>query len=98
MCSNLMKHKLLALFAIISLIGLLPASLSTTSPSISIAFAKSDKCISSQEGASTSTACSTDKDSDFLSGEAKKECRESGAKCSSSQTGFGEFGNFFKPN
>jgi hypothetical protein len=53
-----------------------------------IALAKGDKCISAQNDGGTGTACTTEKQDERLSGEAKKECRESGAKCSSSQTGF----------
>ena len=58
-------------------------------------FANGDKCISAQneKGGVTTTACSDDKTHPGLSGEAKKECRDSGFKCSSSQTGFGESGN-----
>lgn len=89
----------LAIIAIIATMGLLTAAIATNLTTTNVAFAKGDKCISAQnEGGGTGTLCTTEKQDEGLSGEAKKECRESGAKCSSSQTGFGEFGNFFKPN
>ena len=94
-----MNNKLLAVIVIISSIGLLTVAIATTSPTTNVALAAGDKCISVQvDNGGTAILCSTNKQSPSLSGEAKKECRETGAKCSSSQTGFGEFGNFDKPN
>ena len=50
------------------------------------------KCLSSQSDTGTSLGCDQNKKEPFLSGETKKECRESNDKCSSSQTGYGEIG------
>jgi hypothetical protein len=55
---------------------------------------KADKCVSGRSGSSEGTACV--RDHPKIDNDVKKGCRESGAKCSSSQTGNGEFGNFFK--
>lgn len=61
--------------------------------------AKGDKCLVNKDG--EFGICDTDKKSSELSNEAKRDCREGGGphspKCSSSQTGYGEFDNF-KPN
>ena len=54
-------------------------------------FAGGDKCISVKgQGITT---CSEDKKNSAFSGESKKQCREEGNKCSSSQTDNGEFHN-----
>jgi len=82
----------MAIIAIIASVGLLTVTIASALPTM-IAFAKGDKGISTQDDSgNTGTACHTNKKNDAVSGEAKKECRESGAKCSSSQTGFGGFG------
>jgi hypothetical protein len=67
------------------------------------AFAKGDKCISIQDAKSDGGVinCDADKKNPELSSDAKRECRENrdtGDKCSSSQTLHGELGNFFKEN
>jgi hypothetical protein len=59
------------------------------------AFAKGDKCISIRDGSNILTDCGA-KNNPLFSAESKKECRELGGKCSSSQTGFGTKGNFVK--
>jgi hypothetical protein len=46
----------------------------------------------------TGVACHTDKKNDAVSEEAKKECKESEAKCSRAQTSFGEIGYFLNSN
>ena len=62
-----------------------------------IVFAKGDKCISIQSpDAPTLTDCGAAKSNPLFSAEFKKECRDLGGKCSSSQTGFGTYGNFVK--
>jgi|SRR5512146_1804752 hypothetical protein len=65
------------------------------------ALAASDVCVTerTQDGSSVSTACFVGPDAHELAKELKQDCRENtDLKCSSSQTGNGEFGNFFKPN
>jgi hypothetical protein len=60
------------------------------------AFAKGDKCISIKSpDAPILTDCGA-KSNPLFSAEFKKECRDLGGKCSSSQTGFGTKGNFVK--
>ncbi len=85
---------ILALITIsVSVTLMTSAILSTSSPSL-LAYAKGDKCISGQfEDDGTSIACFGNKKDPGLSGENKKQCREEFDKCSSSQTGFGEFDN-----
>ena len=93
-----MNFNLMAVLVIVASLGLLTLSIASTAPTMT-PFANGEKCISEQteDGGITSTACPEDRNDPGLSGDAKKECRESGFKCSSSQTGFGEFDNF-KPN
>lgn len=68
-----------------------------------IALADPDRCVSVQsrdgsdinDDGDTGTGCDQNKQQ---AKDAKDQCRESDdVKCSSSQTGFGEFGNFYKP-
>lgn len=86
-----MNSELMAMFGIIASIGLLTMVISSATPTMT-ALANGDKCIS-KKSTFTSLTCLV-KNDPALTGEAKKECRESGAKCSSSQTGFGEYENF----
>ena len=61
------------------------------------AFANGDKCVSIRSpDAPTLTDCGAAKNNPLFSSEFKNECRELGGKCSSSQTGFGAYGNFVK--
>ena len=61
------------------------------------AFANGDKCVSIKSPiAPTLTDCGAAKSNPLFSSEFKKECRDLGGKCSSSQTGFGTKGNFVK--
>ena len=92
-----MNIKLLAIFAIVTSIGLLVATKPSMYP-ITTVFAKGDKCISSDGDSGAGSTCDVDKKSDFFSSDAKKVYRESANKCSSSQTSFGEFGNWKKLN
>jgi hypothetical protein len=65
------------------------------------ALAASDVCVTERtpDGSSVSTACFVGPDAHELAKQLKEDCRENtDLKCSSSQTGNGEFGNFFKPN
>jgi len=58
--------------------------------------ATADRCITQRQGESTGTLCGLDKDE---AKDMKQQCRElkdEGVKCSSSQTGHGDFGNFEK--
>ncbi|MGN6709670.1 MAG: hypothetical protein ACTHKF_10025 [Candidatus Nitrosocosmicus sp.] len=93
--------KTITLFAIILIsvyIGSFAAITSKQSLTMTI-FAKSDKCINIQSpDAPTLTDCAAAKSNPLFSAEFKKECRELGGKCSSSQTGFGTYGNFVKQN
>ena len=59
------------------------------------AYADSEKCLSVEfaDGGISSTC----EDKDYFPKDIKQQCRDNGFKCSSSQTGFGEFGNFDKP-
>ena len=59
------------------------------------AFANGDKCVSIKTGPDIVTDCGA-KSNPLFSAEFKKECRDLGGKCSSSQTGFGTKGNFVK--
>jgi len=89
-----MNSNSMAVFAIIASVGLLTLTIASTTPTMT-AFANGDKCISGQadDGSFTFRGCGTDKQSSSFSGDANKQCRESGNKCSSSQTGFGTFDN-----
>ena len=78
----------MALFGIIASVGLLTMVIASATPTMT-AFAKGDKCIVGQKDDRGFFGCSPDKQSYEFSGEAKKECREAGYKCSSSQTAFG---------
>ena len=60
------------------------------------AFANGDKCVSIKTGSDIVTDCGAAKSNPLFSTEFKKECRDLGGKCSSSQTGFGTKGNFVK--
>ena len=60
------------------------------------AFANGDKCVSIKTGSDIVTDCGAAKSNPLFSAEFKKECRDLGGKCSSSQTGFGTKGNFVK--
>jgi len=88
-----MNSNLMAIFGIIASVGLLTMVMAPTIPTMT-AFAKGDKCISGQSDDGTFMACTNDKKNPGLSGDTKKECRELGFRCSSSQTGYGEFDNF----
>ena len=92
-----MNVKLLAIFVIVTSIGLLVATKASKYP-ITTVFAKGDKCISSDGDSGAGSTCDVDKESGFFSSDAKKVCREAVDKCSSSQTGFVEFGNWKKLN
>ena len=85
-----MDYNVMAIIAIIASVGLLTVTIAAALPTM-IAFAKGDKCISTQyNSVNTGVACHTDKKNDAVSEEAKKEYREPEAKCSRSQTRFGE--------
>jgi hypothetical protein len=93
-----MKLTIFAIVAISVYIGSFTAIMSMQSVTLT-AFAARDKCISGQSAdGSVAVTCVGNKKDPGLSGENKKLCREEFDKCSSSQTGFGEFGNFNKPN
>ena len=92
-----MNIKLLAIFAIVTSIGLLVATKPSMYP-ITTVFAKGDKCISSDGDSGAGSTCDVDKKSDFFSSDAKKVYRESADKSSCSQTDFGEYGNWKKLN
>jgi len=86
------------IFAVIAFAMVSATTLSTTPATAQ------DKCFT-QEGRDTGellTGCSEfSADQDQLK-ESKKECKETAeetnSKCTGSQTGQGEFGNFFKPS
>jgi len=64
--------------------------------SIQSVSATADRCVSQRTTTTTGTLCDLDKDE---AKDMKQQCREQkdeGLKCSSSQTGHGEFGNFEK--
>ena len=92
-----MNVKLLEIFIIVTSIWLLIATKASMYPTTTV-FAKGDKCISSDGDSGPGSACDADKKSGFFSSDAKKVCREGYGKCSRSQTGFGEFGNWKKLN
>ena len=92
-----MNVKLLEIFTIVTSIGLLVATKASTYP-ITKVFAEGDKCISSDGDIEAGSNCDVNKKSGFFSSDAKKVYRESADKCSSSQTSFGEFGNWKKLN
>jgi hypothetical protein len=81
--------KTITMFAIIVMsayIGSFAAITSIQSLTMT-AFAKSDKCVSIKSPYFRD--CGAAKSNPLFSAEFKKECRDSGDKCSSSQTGFG---------
>ena len=93
-----MDYNVMAIIAIIASVGLLTVTIAAALPTM-IAFAKGDKCISTQyNSVNTGMDCHSDKKNDVVSEEAMKDCRESEAKCSRSQTCFGEIGYFLNSN
>ena len=67
------------------------------------AFADSDRCVSSKGRVFTTPICYTGPFSKESAKEFKQQCKDSREertvdKCSSSQTGYGEYGNYLKPN
>ena len=89
--------KTITMFAIIFIstyIGSFAAITSIQSLTMT-AFANGDKCVSIKAGPDIVTDCGA-KSNPLFSAEFKKECRDLGGKCSSSQTGFGTKGNFVK--
>lgn len=93
--------KTITMFAIILIsayIGSFAAIISIQSLTMT-AFANGDKCLSIKSpDVHLAPDCGAAKSNPLFSSEFKKECRDLGGKCSSSQTGFGTTKNLVKQN
>ena len=88
------------IFALLAVTALVLGVFAMTQPAKPVMAASDSKCFTLQAKDRTSTATSCSPPSTFQQDQ-KKQCKEitdnKEFRCSSSQTGNGEFGNFFKP-